>query len=148
MSITAPQFFSFFSKSHEIEYKHLKGVIKILRNDAVLKSTSYCLFFDINKQQMMVSEENTKGECSDEFLKEPKALRKHIFHEDLILQEARHAGSNYLLPGTSTDLLEVNINSSGFVTPFFLLFSSTDSSAKWKIESKGIMGKLLLNEYD
>ena len=118
----------------------------MLRNDAVLKNTSYCLLFDLKNQQMMVSLEDPTGKCSEEFLQEPKLLKTHIFPEDLRLREAKPAESNYLNSGTGQDLLEVHINSSGFVTPFFLLFSVPDSSKSWKIESLGIMGKLELNE--
>ena len=43
MGMVVPQFFALFSKAHESEFKHLSSVLKILRNDAVLKSTAYCL---------------------------------------------------------------------------------------------------------
>ena len=43
------------------------------------------------------------------------------------------------------NLLEIHINNSGFVTPFFLKFSSRDFSKSWEIETVGIMGKLKLN---
>ena len=48
-----PQFLAFFSKPVEKEFKHLNVVLKTLRNDAVLKSSSYCLLFDLKLQQMM-----------------------------------------------------------------------------------------------
>jgi len=146
MGMAVPQFFALFSKSHEVEYKHLKSVLKMLRNDAVLRSTSYCLLFDLKKQQMMVSAEDPTGKCGEEYLQEPKVLKAHVFPEDLSLREAKPAESNYLSSGAATDLLEVHINSSGFVTPFFLLFSLPDSSKSWLIESRGIMGKLELRE--
>ena len=141
-----PQFFALFSKPHDVEYKHLKSVLKMLRNDAVLKSNSYCILFDLKNQQMMTSVEGPTGKCGDEFLQEPKVLKAHVFPEELILREARPAESNYLSSDAAADLLEVHINSSGFVTPFFLLFSLPDSSKSWQIESKGITGKLELNE--
>ena len=146
MGMAVPQFFAMFSKAHEVEYKHLKIVLKMLRNDAVLKSTSYCLLFDLKGQQMMVSVEDPTGKCSEDFLLEPKLLKTHIFPKDLRLREAKPAESNYLNSGTATDLFEVHINSSGFVTPFFLLFSVPDSLKLWQIESKGFMGKLELSE--
>jgi len=146
MGMAVPQFFALFSKAHEVEYKHLKSVLKMLRNDAVLRSTSYCLLFDLKNQQMMVSAEDPTGKCGEEFLKEPKVLKIHAFSEDLSLREAKPAESNYLSSGAAADLLEVHINSSGFVTRFFLLFSLADSSKSWQIESRGIMGKLELSE--
>jgi len=95
---------------------------------------------------MMVSAEDPTGKCGEEYLQEPKVLKAHVFPEDLSLREAKPAESNYLSSGAATDLLEVHINSSGFVTPFFLLFSLPDSSKSWLIESRGIMGKLELRE--
>ncbi|HIA56575.1 MAG TPA: prepilin-type N-terminal cleavage/methylation domain-containing protein [Candidatus Lambdaproteobacteria bacterium] len=146
MGMAVPQFFALFSKPHESEYKHLKSVLKILRNDAVLKSTSYCLLFDLKTQQMMTTEEEDSGNCSTEFLQNPKILKPHFFPENLRLREAKLAETNYNSSGAAADLLKVHINSSGFVTPFFLLFSLPDSSMSWQIESKGIMGKLELRE--
>jgi len=146
VGMAVPQFFALFSKAHEVEYKHLKSVLKMLRNDAVLKSTSYCLIFDLKNQQMLVSGEYPTGKCSEEFLQEPKILKAHVFPEDLNLREAKPAESHYLSSGANADFLEVHINSSGFVTPFFLLFSLPDSSKSWQIESSGIMGKLELSE--
>ena len=146
VGIAVPQFFALFSKAHEVEYKHLKSVLKMLRNDAVLKNSSYCLIFDLKNQQMLVSTEDPTGKCSEEFLQEPKVLKAHFFPEDLNLREAKPIESNYLSTGANADFLEIHINSSGFVTPFFLLFSLPDSSKSWKIESSGIMGKLELSE--
>ena len=69
MGMAVPQFFAMFSKAHEVEYKHLQIVLKMLRNDAVLKSASYCLLFDLKKQQMMVSEEEPTGKFTTTGLK-------------------------------------------------------------------------------
>ena len=146
MGMAVPQFFSMFSKAHEVEYRNLKIVLKMLRNDAVLKSTSYCLLFDLKKQQMMVSEEDPTGKCSEKLLQEPNLLKTHIFPEEFSLLEAKTVESNYLSSGAASDLLEVHINSSGFVTPFFLQFSEPDSSKYWQIKSRGIMGELELSE--
>ena len=68
------------------------------------------------------------------------------FPEDLILREAQLAGSSNLVSGATNELLEVHINSSGFVSPFLLVFSLPDVSKSWIIETKGIMGKLLIRE--
>jgi type II secretory pathway pseudopilin PulG len=141
-----PQFLAFFSKPIETEFKHLNSVLKTLRNDAVLKSTSYCLVFDLNSQQMMTSEEDESGKCAEEFLEKPKVLKPREFPEDLNLREAQLSGTRYFASGGFTDLMEVHINSSGFVTPFMLEFSLPDASNYWTIETKGIMGNLLLRE--
>ena len=141
-----PQFLAFFSKPIEKEFKHINAVLKTLRNDAVLKNTSYCLLFDLKLQQMMSSEEFESGECSKDFIEKPSSLEPHQFSEDLILREAQLAGSSNLFTGATNDFLEVHINSSGFVSPFILLFFLPDVSSSWIIESKGIMGELLVRE--
>ena len=146
MGMAVPHFFALFSKAHEVEYKHLKSVLKMLRNDAVLKNSSYCLIFDLKNQQMLVSTEDPTGKCSEEFLQEPKVLKAHFFPEDLNLREAKLAESHYLSSGANADFLKIHIKSSGFVTPFFLLFSLPDSSKSWQIESSGLMGKMELSE--
>ena len=141
-----PQFLAFFSKPVEKEFKHLNSVLKTLRNDAVLKSSSYCLLFDLKLQQVMTSEEIDSGECSEEFFEKPDSLKPHEFPEDLILREAQLAGSSNLVSGAINEYLEVHINSSGFVSPFMLVFSLPDVSKSWIIETKGIMGKLLIRQ--
>ena len=141
-----PQFLAFFSKPVEKEFKHLNAVLKTLRNDAVLKSSSYCLLFDLKLQQMMTSEEVDSGECSEEFFEKPDSLKPHEFPEDLILREAQLAESSNLVFGATKGFLEVHINSSGFVSPFMLVFSLPDESRSWIIETKGIMGKLLIRQ--
>jgi len=146
MGMVVPQFFSLFSKAHESEFKHLSSVLKILRNDAVLKSTAYCLLFDLKAQQMMTTVEDEFGNCGKEFLEKPKVLKPYDFPEDLILSTAKLIGDDFASSETVSDLLDVHINSSGFVSPFFLVYSLHDSSKSWIIESKGIMGQLRLRE--
>ena len=141
-----PQFLAFFSKPIEKEFKHINAVLKTLRNDAVLKNNSYCLMFDLKLQQMMTSEEFDSGECSKEFFKKPDSLKPHEFPEDLILREAKLVESSNIGSSSVNEFLEVHINSSGFVSPFMVVFSLADVSNSWIIETKGIMGKLLIRE--
>ena len=141
-----PQFLAFFSRPVEKEFKHINNVLKTLRNDAVLKSSSYCMLFDLRLQQMMTSSKVDSGECSKEFFEKPDSLKPHEFSENLILREAQLAESNNIVPGKINKFLEVHINSSGFVSPFMLVFSQPDVSKSWIIETKGIMGKMLVRE--
>jgi prepilin-type N-terminal cleavage/methylation domain-containing protein len=141
-----PQFLAFFSKPIEKEFKHINAVLKTLRNDAVLKNNSYCLIFDLKLQQLMTSEEFYSGECSKEFFEKPDSLKPHDFPEDLILREANLVESSNIGASSANEFLEVHINSSGFVSPFMVVFSLADVSNSWIIETKGIMGKLLIRE--
>ena len=141
-----PNFLKIFSKPYESEYKHLSSLVKILRNDAILKNNSYCIIFDLKKQQIMTSKEDISGECEDNYFTKPKILEPHFFSEDLIMQEARLADKNYVSTKAHSDYLKIHINGSGFVTPFLLKFSLSDYTKSWKIESIGIMGELELQE--
>ena len=141
-----PQFLAFFSKPIEKEFKHINAVLKTIRNDAVLKNNSYCLIFDLKLQQLMTSEKFYSGECSKEFFEKPDSLKPHEFPEDLILREAKLVDSSNIGSSSVNEFLEVHINSSGFVSPFMLVFSLPDVSRSWIIETKGIMGKLLVRE--
>jgi len=141
-----PNFLNFFSKSQESEFKYLKSIIKILRNDAILKNNSYCIIFDLNNQKIMTSNENKSGECEENYLTKPKILKPHKISDELILQEASLAEKNLVTNRSSSDFLKVHINNSGFVTPFVLKFSLKNFSKSWEIKSKGIMGELYLSE--
>ena len=147
MGYAVPNFLNIFSKPHESEFSHLTSVIKILRNDAILKNNSYCVVFDIKKQKMTTSEEDPLGKCKTEYLTKPKILKPREFQKGLILKEALLSEKNTSSFGNNPNLLEIRINSAGFVTPFLLLFSVKDLSKSWKIESEGIMGKLKLSKY-
>ena len=95
---------------------------------------------------MMISEEVDSGKCSEEFLEKPESLKPREFPEDLILRQVQLAGLSNLVPGAINQFLEVHINSSGFVSPFMLVFSLPDVSRSWIIETKGIMGKLQIRQ--
>ena len=142
-----PNFFVFFSKPHESEFKHLSSLIKILRNDAILKSMSYCIKFDIQNQQIINYEKDKSGKCKTEHLTRPKVLKPHVFPEELILRDAKYSEENPKSYGNSNNLLEIYIDSSGFVTPFSVIFSLKDFSKSWIIESESIMGNLQIKEF-
>ena len=95
---------------------------------------------------MMTSEEYDSGECSEEFFEKPDFLKPHEFSNNLILREAQLADSTNLVHGEINSFFEVHINSSGFVSPFMLVFSQPDVSKSWIIETQGVMGKLLIRE--
>ena len=141
-----PNFMVFFSKTHETVFKRLKSVIKILRNDAIIKNNSYCIIFDLKKQSMITTKQNLQGRCFGDHLQEPNILNPYFFEEELILKEARLSENDLTSNLIYTDFLTIKINSSGFVTPFFLKFSSKDLAKYWIIKSVGIMGNLNLIE--
>ncbi len=141
-----PRFSAFFVTPLETEYQHLVKVLKLLRNDAILRSRSYCLAFDLKSQQMHPGLVES-GNCPDQ--KKPEAdwpdwMKKHDFPEELVLMEARFASeTGDFSPAES---FAVRIDASGFVTPFLLIFAENERAGFWSIESKGVMGELVLRE--
>jgi len=95
---------------------------------------------------LTTSEEFDSGECSKEFFEKPDSLKPHEFPEDLILREAKLLESRNIGSSSVNEFLEVHINSSGFVSPFMVVFSLADVSNSWTIETRGIMGKLVIRE--
>ena len=95
---------------------------------------------------MKTSEKVDSGRCSEKIIEKPDSLKLHEFPEDLILSEAQIAGSSNPVSGAINEMMEVHINSSGFVSPFRLVFSLPDVSRSWIIKTKGIMGKILIRE--
>ncbi len=144
MGMAVPQFLAFFTKPQQSEYQHLSRVIKLLRNDAILRGTSYCLVFDVKQQQIRTTLEEADGKCSEETLLKPKTLKPHDFPEELILQQAVLVEKNKSSINSAIMDLEVHINRSGFVTPFSFQLLDKNSSEIWIIESEGIMGNLEL----
>ena len=141
-----PNFLRIFSNPHETEFNHITRVLKILRNDAILKHNSYCIIFDLKQQKMLTTNQDKNGECIEEFLTKPKILEPHAFEENLYLQEATLSEKSFFSNENYSENLIIHINSSGFVTPFKLKFSLMDFSKSWQIESVGIMGDLILKE--
>ena len=108
IGFVTPNFLKIFNKPHELEFKHLKNVIKILRNDAILKNFSYCMIFDLNKQQMINTKQDLEGKCQNDYLKNPKILAPHFFSEEIVLKEARITEKDFVEYEKSSDLIQIN----------------------------------------
>ena len=122
LGTTIPNFLNFFSKPHESEFKHIRNILKILRNDAIIKNNSYCIIFNLKTQKIMTSKKDETGKCETEYLYNPKILAPHSISDQINLIEARIAEENYFSVGKNSDLFEVHIDDSGFVKPFSLKF--------------------------
>ena len=145
MAITVPRFESFFEQPHEKEYKNLVRVLKLLRNEAILGQVEYYLIFDLKKQNYHIEKEVKGG--SREPVEQPKILKPYPFHEDFQLyqvdlaHEHQSGGSRILqLP------VEIHIDSSGFVTPFTVVFVARETHQFWQLQTKNLMGRLEIKE--
>ena len=141
-----PNFSAMFTSHQDSEFGHLTKVLRMLRTDAILRSRSYCISFDLKEQRMHPGLIES-GRCSGKGNQEedwPKWLKEHEFPEELILQEARYASTSPTQ--NSSSAFEVLIDNSGFVTPFVLTFAERDRLRFWEMESVGILGKLELRQ--
>ena len=148
ISLVAPQFGSMFRSEIEKEYQLLTRIVHAIRTEAILGNTSFYLVFDPKGQHLHI-EKVEKGTAKREELElkwlkpacEPPNEAKHCFSEELRLENVSLSQNqpSFLAFGDKKKV-DIEIDSSGFVRPFVVWFS--DSEGEWKIQSKGVMGKL------
>ena len=142
-----PNFSVLFTSHQDSEFGHLTKVLRMLRTDAILRSRSYCISFNLKEQRMHPGLIES-GRCSGKEDQEedwPKWLKEHVYPEELELQQARYVSET---PGLNpTEAFEILIDSSGFVTPFLLTFAEKEGTGVWEMESKGILGQLEMREF-
>ncbi|MGK5091436.1 type II secretion system protein [Deltaproteobacteria bacterium TL4] len=146
MAMTVPRFDGFFEKPQEKEYRNLARVLKLLRNEAILGQTEYYMIFDTKQQRYHIEKALKDG--NRESMDSPKILKPHAFvvefplHQVTLAQVANQNTASRILQFP----VEVSIDSSGFVTPFTLVFTDTETNHFWYINTKNIMGYLELKE--
>ena len=144
MGLAIPQFSSLFAKAHENEYKSLVRLMKLLRNEAVLRSCSYELVLDPGQQKYWV--ESKKKFCQDSISRDkliPNADKAHLFPKELSLLEVAFSSSGGT-PFQGSQAFPVHIDNSGFVTTFVMTFQEKESHKLWEISTTDIMGNLEL----
>ena len=146
MAITVPRFETFFEQPQQKEFKNLVRVLKLLRNEAILGQIEYYLIFDLKKQNYHIEKEVKGG--SRETVEQSKILKPYPFHEDFQLYQVNLAHENLLGSGSRILQLpvEIHIDSSGFVTPFTVVFVARETHQFWQLQTKNIMGQLEMKE--
>ena len=142
-----PNFSALFTSHQDSEFGHLTKVLRMLRTDAILRSRSYCVSFDLKEQRMHPGLIES-GRCSGKGNQEedwPKWLKEHVYPEELVLKQASNvAEKSGLNPPESFEIL---IDNSGFVTPFLLTFTEKEGPGVWEMKSKGILGQLEMRSF-
>lgn len=145
-TFAVPQFFSAFEKTNTTEFRNLSRVFNLLRNESILGNTQYFIVFDPQEQGYYI--ELNRKEGGRVKLDSPRILRPHSFPENFKLESisltqksSTPTRTQYKLLGTTPQQpVAIQVNSSGFVTPFTLFFRFDEEI--WFIKTKDIMGHL------
>ena len=139
------QFFAAFEKTNRLEFQHLNRLFTLLRTDSILSSTQYFVIFDPKTQSYHVEQQQKEGGRIK--VETPKMLRPHAFPKNFTLEnlalmqkEATARTQYFLLRIAPPKPLTVQVDRSGFVTPFVLFFRYEEEV--WIIQTKNIMGFL------
>ncbi|MBF0236928.1 MAG: prepilin-type N-terminal cleavage/methylation domain-containing protein [SAR324 cluster bacterium] len=146
MSLAIPQITSFAEDPWQSEFGNLVRVFKLLRNESILGHRDYHIVFDVKEQQYYVEVGLKSGRF--EKLESPKILKPHTFPESFALQQVSLTGdiNSQSASRVLKQPVAVRIDSSGFVTPFTLVFVDTEANSFWKIATTNIMGQLELKQ--
>ena len=140
MFLALPALQNLLEGSLQREVRRLSGVVRLLRNEAVLTNSRFRLMFDLDKGEYRVEQRDEFGDYEQR--DDPKELRPHAFPssfdiKDLVLfGEVSRAEPETVVP--------IIIDSSGYVDPFLLHFS--DGAAEYTLRVTGFTGRIDLVE--
>ena len=140
MSLAVPAFQNLLEDNLEKEVKRLGGVIRLVRNEAILTRTPFRLIVDLKESTYAVEEEDEFGR----FLPrdDPKLFRTHTLPDTFELKEMAVYGSRF--DRERDKKVPVLINVAGFVDPFSLQFFI--DGKPWTIQLTGFAAKVELKE--
>ena len=138
MLLVVPAFQSLLQDSLDKEINRLTGVLRLIRNEAVLSRKSFRLMFYLKEGRYVVEEETGFGTYAPR--NQPQVLAPHTFPASFVLRELVVTGSRF--ERRREKPVPIRINSSGFIQPFNLFFS--ESGDPWTLKVKGFTGKMSL----
>jgi prepilin-type N-terminal cleavage/methylation domain-containing protein len=136
--IGLPAFQSLLQSSLQQEVNHLTGVIRLLRNEAVLTNTRYRIMLNLKDGRYSVERQNDAG--TYDVVKDPRELAPHSFPSAMTVQDLVLLGRTYKTD--EPDPLPIIVDSSGYVDPFLLHFSLDDKS--YTLRVAGFTGRVEL----
>lgn len=140
MSLAIPTFQGLLKDSLEKEVSRLGGVIRLVRNEAILTRKSFRLMFDLKRSTYAVEEEDQFGRFIPR--DDPKLFRPHSLPSSIKLKDLYVYGSRF--DREYEKQIPVMINVSGFVDPFSLQFYMDEKP--WTILLTGFSAKIKLEE--
>jgi hypothetical protein len=138
MMLAVPAFQSLLQGSLEREINRLTGVVRLLRNEAVLTRRPFRIVFYLKQAKYQVEERTPFGEYV--VRQDPKSLRPHRFPESFVLREMVVFGSRF--DRLRDQPVPVSINASGFIQPFLLHFS--EDGELWTLKVEGFSAEMKL----
>ena len=138
--LALPTFQNLLQSSLQQEVNRLSGVIRLLRNEAVLGNTRYRLMLELKDNRYFVQRQNPDG--SYDRLEEPKVLSPHAFPANLQIEDLVLLGRVYRTD--ETEPLPVLVDSSGYIDPFLLHFSLDGQDHTLRVA--GFTGRVALEE--
>lgn len=138
--LVLPSFQSLLQGTVEKEVNRLTGVIRLLRNEAVLTRRPYRLVIDLKQHEYVVEERTLDGKYVA--VTRPPLLAKHAFPpafqvKDLIL----NGNTRYPLVERR---VEIALDASGFMDPFALRFAV--DGVKYTLAVSGFTAEVSLKE--
>lgn len=143
-----PEMVSLLEKTPQIETKRLTEAINMLRNDSVLGQNTYYIIFNFKEQHYTVERElkiGGRAKLETSYFKKPHKFPEEFALVDFVLA-ANKEKSRFqpLLNFKEKPNAEIAIDSSGFVSPFEMVFQ--EDKKFWLIKSVNIMGRLEVSE--
>ena len=140
MFLAVPTFENLLQDNLEQEVNRLSGVIRLLRNEAVLTNTRFRLMVDLDKGGYHVEEQDQYGAFV--IRQQPRALVPHAFPESIEIQDIMIFGE--VSRKEPEQIVPILIDPSGYVDPFFLHFKNGDQ--EYTLRVSGFTGKVELLE--
>jgi len=142
MLLAVPTFQNLVQGPLDREVNHLSGLIRLLRNEAVLGNRKFRLVFDLERGGYSVEQEDEFGQYAPR--EEPRMLRPHEFPSVFMLQDAVVFGATFRPDDKKP--VPVHIDPSGTIDPFMIHFKIEDVGYTLKVS--GFTGKVeMLNGY-
>ncbi|HKI98336.1 MAG TPA: prepilin-type N-terminal cleavage/methylation domain-containing protein [bacterium] len=136
--IALPAFQSLLQSTLQQEVNHTTGVIRLLRNEAVLSNTRYRLMLNVKGSRYSIERQNELGTYDP--VQEPRELAPHRFPSGMVVQDLVLLGHTY--DTHEADPVPIVIDASGYVDPFLLHFRLDDKDYTLRIS--GFTGRVEL----
>ena len=136
--LALPSFQNLLQGTLQQEAGRLAGVIRLLRNEAVLTHTNYRLMLDLKRGRYFVQQQDPEGAYHE--ISDPRVLAGHTLPGDLQLVNLTLLGRTY-----RTDEIEplpVVVDPSGYLDPFLLRLTHADED--YTLRVAGFTGRVEL----
>jgi len=138
MGVLLPAFAGLMQGTREQEMRRIAGVLRLIRNEAVLARRNFRLVFDLDEGGYRVEQQGGDGAYYPR--NDPESLRPHTFPEAFAVQDLMLFGSDEQT--FREGLVAVAVDRSGFVDPF-LLHAEVDGEP-WTLKVTGFTARVTM----